>query len=195
MILSYIYKDKERERERCTSCLEQLKLKGAAVERALRLQGWELTHWISSLLTRPSHQIEGGINEASAISGMPSWYQEITLGSYFFPSLEESCEASRGGARRVQSHSQARRLRLEGLQQSSTILDSNIVRFNIPQTLRCCKCSLLSILGVSVSAVWLPSILFCRARSMSSMASKCPWASFCVPEPRFSASPGAWFDN
>ena len=52
VILSYIYKDRERERERCISCLEQLKLKGAAVERALRLQGWELTHWISSLLTR-----------------------------------------------------------------------------------------------------------------------------------------------
>ena len=48
-------------------------------------------------------------------------------------SSEEICEASRGGARRVQSHSHARTY----FQQSSTYFPySNIVRFNIPQTLR-----------------------------------------------------------
>ena len=39
--------------------------------------------WITTCML-PSHHIEGGINEASAISGMPSWHQEITLGSFFF---------------------------------------------------------------------------------------------------------------
>ena len=99
--------------------------------------------WITTCML-PSHQIEGGINEATRQVRFRHALMASGnhIGSIFFPSLEESCEASRGGARRVQSHSQARRLRLEGLQQSSTILDSNIVRFNIPQTLRCCKCSL-----------------------------------------------------
>lgn len=42
----------EPEKAGLTSLLRRWGRAGAAVERALRLQGWELTHWISSLLTR-----------------------------------------------------------------------------------------------------------------------------------------------
>ncbi len=206
------------EREICISCIEQSELKGSAVERALRLQGWELTHWISSLLTRrygslvwrkydpfsskkdnnlhaPHCQIGESTRQVRFRQSCPDgirkshWDHFSILGRNLW-----------GVARR----SQAGPITFTRKNILSTIFNILSVfqhsKIQHPPDTACCKCSMLHILDVSVSAmsvlakVWI-SISTCRPRSVSSMASKCPWASFCVPEPRFSASPGAWFDN